>query len=344
MRTARVAIALGVVLSALVAIPAAASASPVLIVVQAENARGTLRCTAMHPYANSELPPPGHKIEFLISVTNLSSREQMIGDRGYRLIRPVGGHVVWSTLDGAGGGDLPQRPIGPGVGRNISNGVTTRVRWSGPLEIRPVCPGTGVRMPWIEFEVAVPTSPASDAEAIAAAAAFPGSPWAGCVPGPSGTVTGVFEPPDGASLSPITMRCWADVRHEDGFDVVALSMVSPADAPDISIPEPTDVDEAFFAGGDLPGEGSMLAMRWSFVVTADETRPVLFQLRERAPGTGIAPSYLLKNGTWSSSSGVECGFTSYGFVPDGRALFLDWYTVCEGNGASSAMRTRILRG
>ena len=161
----------------------------------------------------------------------------------------------------------------------------------------------------------------------------------------SGTVTGEFAPPDGAPMPPLTVRCWAEVRHENGFDVVALSMVSPADAPDVVIPEPADVDEAFFGGGDLPGEGSMLAMRWSFVVTADETRPVLFQMRDRTVGGGDAPWYLLRGGTWKTYTGrAPCGFSSFGFVPDGRTLFLDWYTACEGDATPSTTLEPVLRG
>ena len=336
-----IAVAVGGTLTATA--PATATAGP-SIVLRGENARGTLRCTALYPNIQPDLPPPGHEIEFAVFARNLSDRDQTIGSRGYLLIRRVGGPVVWSTQDGAGGGEPPERRIGPDRRRFIGDGVATRVRWSGPLEIRPVCPGTGVKMPWVTMDVPVATPPASDADAIASVAAFPGSPWADCVPSTSGTVTGELGPPDGAALPPLTVRCWADIRHEDGFDVVALSMVSPADAPDFTIPEPSDVDEAFFAGGDLPGEDPMLAMRWSLVVTADEVRPVLFQMRDRTIGSGDVPGYQLKGGNWTTYPRAACGFSSFGFVPDGRVLFLDWYTACEAAGTTSATRTRILRG
>jgi hypothetical protein len=73
--------------------------------------------------------------------------------------------------------------------------------------------------------------------------------------------TGSMAPPDGADLEPLTVRCSADGRREEGFDVGTLSMTPPVDVPDYVIPEPTNVEEAFFPGGDVPGSGDDVVLR-----------------------------------------------------------------------------------
>jgi hypothetical protein len=70
--------------------------------------------------------------------------------------------------------------------------------------------------------VAAPGGP-TIAAAIQAASSVPGSPFSVCRPGPTGSAAiGTFETPDGKSLPPLTLRCWADVTQENGFDVVSL--------------------------------------------------------------------------------------------------------------------------
>ena len=294
--------------------------------VRKENRSGTLVCQARFP---DTVLMPGRPIEISLSVRNLSDRVRYAGKHGYFVIRPLGEpEDVWST-GAVVGPPLPEGRLGPGRIDRIGSGVTTRVRWSGPLKIRPVCPGTGINMGWTLFDVAVPTSPASTSEAIAAAVAVPGSPWASCHPGPSGEVaTGILAPPNGEGLEPLTVRCSADVRHEVGFDVVALSMTSPVDAHDYVIPEPTNVEEAFSGGGVLPGSGSMLVLRWVAVVTADEVRPVLFQSRARTVGSGEYPTFALRDGTWSRLWTSPCSSAPASFEPTGRSLWIDWYNAC----------------
>jgi hypothetical protein len=329
-------LALSTALVAVAIVPLAASAgeastrddaADTTTTVQKENRRGTLVCQAQ--FADTVLIP-GRPIEVSLFVKNVSHRVQYVGKRGALVIRPLGQHEdVWSS--GAAAGPLPpERRLGPGNTDRIDSGVTTRVRWSGPLKIRPVCPGTGINMGWTLFDVAVPTPPASTSDAIAAAVTMPGSPWASCHPGPSGEVaTGTLTPLEGAGLEPLTVRCSADVRHEEGFDVVGFSMISPVDAPGYVIPEPTNVEEAFSAGGELPGSGAMFVLRWVAVVSADEIRPVLFQSRTRTVGSGEYPTYALRGGTWSRLWTSACGSASASFEPTGRSLWIDWYTACD---------------
>ena len=320
---------------AAVAAEASSGALDTTTVVTKENRRGTLACSAQFV---DDVLTPGRPIEISLSVTNLSDRVQMVGKRGRLEIRRAGGEVVWST-ETTVGGRLPERRIGPGRTDRVDSGVTTRVGWSGPLEIRPVCPGSGVRMPWIPFAVAVPTPSSSTDAAIASAVAYPGSPWAHCPPGPGGEPTvGEIPPPDGAPLEPLSVRCWADVRHEDGFDVVALSLVAPSDAPEFQIPEPVSLENAFFGGGDLPSE-PMFVARWTFVVTSEEARPVLSQIRFRTSGPGTIPEYVLSSGTWTSVGGLDCGGTGAGVIPTGRSIWLMWVTQC-----ASGPRSRIAAG
>jgi hypothetical protein len=116
-----------------------------------------------------------------------------------------------------------------------------------------------------------------------AAVAEPGSPWQVCPPGPFGEpATGVFETPDGQDLPSLTLRCWASVRREEGFDVVSLHLVSRSDAPAYEIGEGTEI--GWWEG--LPGEANMLVLRWSFVVTTEDARPYLSQMCARALGEG----------------------------------------------------------
>jgi len=309
------------------------------LTVWAVNYRGTLRCAAT--FENRVLEP-GRPISMSLAVTNLTDEPKQVGSHGYLEIRAPDGTLLW-TSDGVIGPGEPTRQVGPHQTKEIHPGATTRVRWSGPLGIRPVCTEVGrLRMPSVALDVAVPEPPTSEADAIAASVAYPGSPWQVCPPGPRGeAATGSFDTPDGFPLPPLSLRCWADVRHEAGFDVVSLHLVSPSDLPDFAIPDATSPEEAFFAGGALPGEGNALAVRWTFVVTADGARPVLSQVRSRTVGEEEPRLYLLQNGAWSTHALLSCGYELYGVIQTGRILSLDWITACSGVGAPASRKVLL---
>jgi hypothetical protein len=304
------------------------------------NHRGTLRCQATF---EDRILEPGRPIEVHLSVTNLTAEPREVGSHGFLEIRAADGTELW-TSDGVIGAFEPTRRVGPHRTVKIHPGTTTRVRWSGPLLITPICPETGrLRMPTVSFDVEVPEPPASTDEAIAAAVATPGSPWQACPPGPAGeATTGSFQTPDGFPLPPLSLRCWAEVRHEAGFDVVSLHAVSPSDAPDFAIPGSTSMEGAFFDGGELPGEDAMYAARWTFTVTAEGARPVLSQVRSRTVGEGEARPYLLSGGAWEPFGfSVPCGYSLFGVDSTGRAILVDWITACSGTGAGPSREVVI---
>jgi hypothetical protein len=180
-------------------------------------------------------------------------------------------------------------------------------------------------MPWVEFEVASPGAPEDDQAAVDAAVAVPGSPFQACDPGADGEpTTGVFEPPDGATLPPLTIRCVAELRHEEGFTVVSLILISPQDAPDYELAE----QPSNYFGESPPGDENFLALRWSFVVTSDSVMPYVSMSVSRAVlDDRFSPSYSLEDGVWTRAGKSRCGHEGYSWG-NGDSLYLDWVTAC----------------
>jgi hypothetical protein len=198
-----------------------------------------------------------------------------------------------------------------------------RVRWSGPLTIRPVCGNLRMHMPAVVVPVAAPGA-SSVAAAIQAASSMPGSPFHVCTPGTTGLpTTGTLPTPDGKNLPPLTLRCWANVTQEEGFDVVSLQLVSPSDGPDFSI----DVSAGAF-GQQLPGMDNVLGARWDFVVTNEDVRPFLSRMVSRAVGDGTGYDYELHTGLWSIGGGGPCGYVKYFASMTGTTFDMNWITGC----------------
>ncbi|HXJ67260.1 MAG TPA: hypothetical protein VNN79_26205, partial [Actinomycetota bacterium] len=216
----------------------------------AVNFRGTLRCNASVPSATLH---PGYDTHAVLTLTNLTDRavRPHIGF-GYLEFFDGSGHKLWDSAPRFEG---PRPTVGEvGPHETVPLYVyDTRVRWSGPLLVRPVCQGLDAKVPGLPMRVAAPGAPATLADAIDAAVGLPNSPFQACHPGPGGEpATGEFPAPDGRPIPPASLRCWADVRQEDGFDVVALNMVSPSDGPDYTIDESSFV----FGPPQLPGDQS----------------------------------------------------------------------------------------
>lgn len=284
------------------------------------NYTGTVRCEATFPL---RLLQPGYKTRVSFRLTNISHHDVSVYGFGTLRFLDASGNELWSS-------NPPWE--GPVWGTTLRPGRTkrmyafdSRVRWSGPLTIVPVCGGLRVNMPNVVLPVAEPGAPATAADAIHAAVSVPGSPFQACPPGPTGSAnTGTFSTPDGRDLPPLTLRCWAEVDEEQGFDVVSLQVVSPSDAPEYSIP----VDQGFF-GPELPGTDNMLASRWDFVVTADVVRPFLSRMQSRAMGEGTGYDYDLHQGEWSVGGYGQCGYWAYGASVNGETFMLDWITGCD---------------
>lgn len=287
------------------------------------NYEGTIRCTATFPTRTLR---PGFETGVTFRVTNISDGPLDVYGFGHLLFRDQAGIQLWDSAQywGPIGGPGTLRP---GQTKEMY-GFDARVRWSGPLTIVPSCGVRRLPMPRVTLGVETPGFSGTDDDAIAAAVAEPGSPFQACPPGPSGEAnTGTFETPDGRDLPPLTLRCWAEVRREDGFDVVALSLVSPQDAPDFTLGE----SSGFPFGEDLPGDANMLAARWSFVVTDTSIRPYLARTQSRAMGEGDGLyDYQLHHGAWTEGGWSICNVWSSSLSPNGEWFILDWITGCSG--------------
>lgn len=282
--------------------------------------RGRFRCEATFPRRTLQ---PGHETGTKFKITNLSDTNRRLRGPGTLRFQDANGSDLWETWQLRGGGVNIQE-IGPGETVKLS-ALDARVRWSGPLHVRPNCEGLRLKMPLVTLDVAAPGAPESDQAAVDAAVATPGSPFQSCDPGADGDpTTGVFEPPDIAPLPPLTIRCKAELRHEDGFTVVALNLVSPQDGPDFTITEEPSIG----FGEPPPGDGNFLALRWSFVVTSDSVMPYISLSTSRAViDDRFSPSYSLKDGVWSRAGKSRCGYEGYSWG-GGESLYVDWVTAC----------------
>jgi hypothetical protein len=287
--------------------------------VWAVDYRGHFRCEATIPRRTLQ---PGYDTGAVFRVTNLTDRKRPLPFAvGTLRFSDASGEELWETQPY--GGPAFSSEIGAHRTRRIQT-LDAAVRWSGPLTIRPMC--GSLDLPEVEVEVAAPGAPADDQAAVDATVDTPGSPFQSCDPEADGsTTTGVFAAPDGAALPALSIRCWADVRREGGFTVVALNLVSPEDAPDYEISEEPQVR---FGSSSPPGEGNFLAVRWSFVVTTEEVLPYIALSVSRAvTDDRYSPWYELRGGQWTRRGKSLCGHEGY-TSSDGSVLSIDWVTVC----------------
>jgi hypothetical protein len=295
---------------------------------------GTLRCTAVFPHRSVTA---GTRVAPRFTVTNLtSSRIDARGAFGYLIFKDASGHELWD-----GGpfefGPMGPRALGPHETADLHVVDATRLRWGGPLTVVPKCGYLKMRMRPVTLRVDAPGAYPTVAEAIDAAVAVPGSPFASCHPGPNGEpATGALSTPDGATLPDMTVRCWADVRREDGFDVVGLNLVSPDVLPDVTLEESTDM---WNMGGSLPGDGIAEAARWGFVVTTKRVRPYIAMEHSRTyPATGKTIEYALHDGAWLNWGGGSCGYEGFTFAYLGTYFPLDWISGCVPDPSASTPR------
>jgi len=295
---------------------------------------GKLRCAASFPQRTLD---PGFETGVSFTLTNLTEhRVRRVYSSGYLVFRDADGKKLLDTRPKFEGPEPATPPLKPHQQVRLY-AFDTRIRWSGPLTVIPVCSGMRLRMPRIVLPVASPGAPATVADAIDLAVAVPGSPFQVCHPGSEGEpATGSFEPPDGRDLPPLTLRCWAEVREENGFDVVSLELVSPSDGPDYTINENGFV----FGPPPLPGTGNFLAARWSFVVTTERVRPYIALAFARTVGEGTGYEYELHEGTWSVGGSGPCGYQSAALALYGTYFFLEWISACSQEGSGSPPPSR----
>lgn len=285
--------------------------------------KGHFRCTATFPERTLS---PGHPTDVKVEVTNLTNKTRQVEGEVILRFRDQAGEELWSTQTPFGGPRIA-KDVRPHESAALSV-HDADIRWSGPLQIDVLCPIARLRMPAAQLAVSAPGAAADVDAAIAAAVATPGSPFQRCAPGPNGeSRTGEMSTPDGRDLPPLTLKCWAEVRRENGFDVVALNLVSPKEGPDYAIEE-----NGFGSGSEgFPESGNFVAAHWGFVVTEDEALPYITMTHSRTDAADrMTPIYGLRDGTWHEAGASRCGYEGFTLDPTGESLWLDWVTGCEG--------------
>lgn len=273
--------------------------------VSRTTADGTLRCDAR---LTSDTVGPGEKIPLEISITNLSDRTQSPGGipggiSGMKVLDASGTTLFDSAEYEAAGGFNLDEDLEPGATFEPLVMSIVKVRWPGPLEVVPGCPLFDDPLPSLTLDVAVPGKAPAIGEALEAALGATHGLFQGCLPEPDGNwVTGVIEIPGAPDAPPMPARCSASVVESEGFDVVELRLVSPPDAPDYEMPQ------YIIMVPELPGTGSMEALRWTFVVTASETREVegLVNVNRTRFADKMAPYFEFFDGEWNAGAS-RCG-------------------------------------
>lgn len=301
---------------------AQATVAPVTVAASSRN--GVFRCVASFPSATLH---PGYQTHVSMSLVNLTSKRQTLYGFGYLEFADRNGKELGQSLVPLfGPPPLPQKV--PPHGSAPIFVWEARVRWGGLLQVTPQC--EGVHMPAAPLHVSAPGAPSSDQAAVDAAVAVPNSPFQVCHPTADGqTHNGLFPAPDGRDIPPLHVKCWAELRHERGFDVVALNLVSPQ-----GFPKYTLAEADAFPGG-LPGRVNAVAARWGFVVTATDVRPYIALMQARALGTGKAYDYEWDDGKWVVSGGGPCGFLESAGAFFGTAFFLTFVNSCRRGGSSA---------
>ena len=308
--------------------------------VAAVSTDGRIRCAATFPFRSLRA---GYLTGVTIHVTNLTHHTIRIYDYGALLsVRSADGSYLWRTGPLGFFSGPPPFPevLRPGHPRELYL-WDTKVRWSGPLQVRAICGDVKVRMPTVSLDVTSPGAPTSVAAAIDTAVGVRGSPFQNCHPGPSGEpATGQISTPDGRNLPPLTVRCWANVTVQDGFDVVRLHMVSPDDAPSYKLSDRFHITPQ--PARDAP---NFLAASWNFVVTSSAAHAYLALEESKAFGTGPGEyGYWLRHGHWSTSDWSICGSESFTAALTGSVFPLDFITGCTVSARSRVAPTirRIL--
>jgi hypothetical protein len=227
---------------------------------------GNLSCTVTFP---SDVLIPGELTGAVFTVRNVSDGPASItqGINGYAgsMVFSRDGIVLQDTAlvhVGIFGPAPMEQRLAPGERADILTDDTA-VLWSGPLTVTPTCHGT--ELPSVRLDVATPGAPAEPSASIAAAVGSLGDAFEGCRPVTSGEwVTGTSTSNDGVSRD---VRCAALVIERQGFDVVALAIVSPPDAPSVDLADLPNRIEAV-PPIDVP-KGSEIRLEWWVTVVTD---------------------------------------------------------------------------
>ncbi len=199
-------------------------------------------------------------------------------------------------------------PLAPGATKTVPL-QSLRVRWEGPLRITPGCGLSPLRP--VRIPVTSPGPPTSATAAVNGVVAATGHLLDNCRPRTSGvSVVGRIDAPRD-SAPPMRARCSIKLRHERGFDVAQVLVLTPPDSQGVRISQPYEALTGF--KGDLHTNAEAVA--WEFVVTRDGATSVDSTTVDSAKsGSGrMAPDWQWTSSGWTGRpGGSRCGHTGGG--------------------------------
>lgn len=262
---------------------------------------GTVQCTASLPTSVEA----GHLLDVVFTFHNVSKRTANV-DLQYGgmwlVVRSPDGTRYDSRIPFENQTGPPPHftPIAPGATKTARFDFL-RVRWEGPLRITPGCGQTTLRP--VRVAVKSPGPPASDGAAMKAVVAASGHLLDHCRPRASGvSVVGRLDPPSG-SAPPMQARCSITLRHERGFDVAQVLVVTPPDMKGVHVEQ---TYQALTGTGTQSGNTEAIA--WQLVVTRRAaTSTGGSEVDSSLPGGGLAPSWDWTGSRWEGPGGSRCG-------------------------------------
>jgi hypothetical protein len=262
---------------------------------------GTVQCTA----TVTTPVQAGHDLSVVFSFHNVSKRTAKV-DLAY------GG--MWVLINSPDGTAYDSRvpledvslpyvaptPIAPGATKTEQL-PELRVRWEGPLRIRPGCGLSALRP--VKVAVTSPGLPASDSAALKNVVAATGHLLDHCRPRTSGVaVVGRIDPPSGNAL-PLQARCAVSLRREPGFYVAQVLIVTPPGLQGVHIDEPYEG-----LSGTPAQNRNTESIGWQFVVTrAGATSINTSEQETSVSGGGMAPDWTWTGSKWEGPGGSRCG-------------------------------------
>jgi hypothetical protein len=307
--------------------PSSVPPSPVPASVTGLSTDGSVRCTAS---VDSVSVDPGATVIVRFAVENVSSAPVEIGAVSQVLVDDANGNQVYDSLQAGvpvfGGAQRAER-LAPGDRLDLptSGQVPVPIRWPGSLTVHPVCPAPqgdragALRLPPLGIQVTNPgPAPAPDESVSRALDAF--TPLlARCRPqADAGPVTGEIGPLPGIEAPALDARCEATVQAEPGFDVVAVTFVSPPDAQVPDVPDPLE------AGRPPLPTGSSLVEVWRAIVVVSRhgafvVEPPQFEFG--VPGITGTVTVAFADGHWAETAETTCSSGALNGSGDGVVLF-----------------------
>jgi hypothetical protein len=261
---------------------------------------GTVRCTATLPASVQA----GDDLGAVFAFHNLSKRTVKV-DLAYGgmwvLIKSPDGTTYDSRvpLEHNPGPYVPPIPIAPGKTKTVPL-RNLRVRWDGPLNVRPGC-GLSVLRP-IRVAVTSPGLPKSESAALNAVVAASGHLLDNCRPTTSGvSVAGRIDPPSGDAPA-MQARCSVTLERKRGFYVARVLIVTPPSL-QVHAVEPYGV----LSGPNDPSHNAE-AIAWQFVVTRDGATSVYStDQNTTAAADRTVPGWTWTGANWQGPVNSQCG-------------------------------------